>query len=391
MQTLSGSVGENGGNVRHDVALVQAILLLATRPTNLDAKGSRYLQGTIDGGCGNITKAAIRQFQADKVFVDASGNACQNVTGATAGLVVPGDVTWDKMVAAVPSEFGDLRVLAGSKIVYVAATQADVATRIAAANQMTFEAGFRSMIVNLINQVFQNHGIAIGVCRDGDRRTFQRQYELLVSGRNVTNAGPGESNHNFGQAADLGFERLRWLREDATVVENETSWFHRLDPSEKGTRETAVFWTMLRNEGTRIGLFRGPVSDSPHLQAWSDAGIDMAARLAELLTRSGRMRWTGARQRYQCDFGLGGAFFDVGTAAQVWNRQAPITADVLTRARAARARATPAPTPARPAAPQAGARLAAPAATAQDVMAMQAAMRADLEAADANWQAWRSR
>jgi hypothetical protein len=117
----------------------------------------------------------------------------------------------------------------------------------------------------------------------------------------------------------------------------------------------------------------------------------MASRLADLLTRSGRMRWTGARQRYQCDFGLGGQFFEVGTAAQVWNRQATVTVDALTRARAqAAARPVAGAAPARPPAAQ-GARPAAPAVTIQDVVAMQAALRADFEAADDNWQAWRSR
>jgi hypothetical protein len=390
MQTLSGTVGEAGANARHDTALVQAILLLTARPANLDPKQPKYLQGTIDGGYGGVTKAAIQQFQFDNVFVDAGGNASQSVSGATAGLVTPGDATWTKMIAAVPAEFADLRVLTGSKIVYVAALPALRAMRVASANQMTFEARFRSMVVTLIDRVFERYGIAAGVCRDGDRRTFQRQYELFLRGPAITSAGPGESNHNFGQAADMGFEGLRWLRPDGTVVENETSWMHQLDPGQHGTRETAVFWSMLRTEGIQVGMFRGPINDNPHLQAWDDAGLDMASRLADLLTRSGRMRWTGTRQRYQCDFGLGGQFFDVGTAPQIWTRQSLVTADALTRARAqAAARPAAGAAPARP--PAAGARPAAQAVTVQDVVAMQAALRADFEAADVNWQAWRSR
>ena len=66
----------------------------------------------------------------------------------------------------------------------------------------------------------------------------------------------------------------------------------------------------------------------------------MATRLADLLTRAGKMKWTGKDQRYQCDLGFGKDFYAVGTAAQIWNSQATVDAAMLTKARAA---ATPAP------------------------------------------------
>jgi hypothetical protein len=247
--------------------------------------------------------------------------------------------------------------------------------------------------LNLINRIADTHGIAIGVCRDGDRRSFQLQYELLTSGRNVTRAGPGESNHNFGQGVDLGFENLRWIDPDGKVVENETSWLHRLDPAQQATGEALIFWNMLRDQGRQVGMHPGPPSDRPHLQAWNDAGIDMANRLADLLTRSGRMRWTGRHQRYQCDLGYGGQFFEVGSAAQIWNRQATVTVDMLTRA-AAQSPTRPAsgssPTPPRMPVP-AGTRPSGGLATPQGVSAMQGALRADFEAADSTWQSWRAR
>ena len=81
--------------------------------------------------------------------------------------------------------------------------------------------------------------------------------------------------------------------------------------------------------------------DRPHLQAWNDAGIDMAERLAAHLTGVGRMRWTGRNQRYQSDLGFGGRLFEVGTAAQIWNRQATVNEATLTQARAQAGSATP--------------------------------------------------
>lgn len=107
----------------------------------------------------------------------------------------------------------------------------------------------------------------------------------------------------------MGFEGLRWLRSNGTVVENETCWLHRLDPAQNGSNaEANRFWGALRTVGTSavVGAFRGPVGDRPHLQNWDDAGVVMAVRLADLLTRSGTMRWQGRRGAYSCDFGLGG-------------------------------------------------------------------------------------
>jgi len=385
MQNLSGSVGEHGANARHDSALVQAILVLTRRPGNLDPQRSKYL-AAIDGDCGDRTKGAIRQFQYDQVFVAPGGGQSRAVPGVIAGLVSPNDVTWEKMTAAVPSEFSDLRVLNDSKTVYVAATPAQRNARIGEVGRLTFQPTFRGSVVALINRIYDRHGVAIGVCRTGDRRTFQTQYELLTSGRGVTHAGPGESNHNFGQAVDLGFEGLRWLERNGTVVEDETSWLHRLDPQQRATGEALVFWNMLRNEGVQIGLHRGPVADRPHLQAWSDAGIDMATRLADLLTRAGRMRWTGRQQRYQCDLGFGGQLFDVGSAAQIWNRQATITAATLTQARSqVRGQPLVGPGAARQ---QGGAPAGPPPATPEDIAAMRESLRADFAAADGSWQTW---
>lgn len=392
MQNLSGTVGEHGANTRHDTALLQAILVLTRRPANLDPQRSKYL-AAIDGDCGERTKGAIRQFQYDQVFVAPGGGRSQAVPGVTAGLISPNDVTWKKMTAAVPDGFTDLRVLNASKTVYVAATQAQRNARIADVGRLTFQPIFRRNVIALINGIYDRHGVAIGVCRAGDRRTFQTQYELLTSGRQVTNAGPGESNHNFGQAVDLGFENLRWLRRDGTVVEDETSWLHRLDPQQRAIGEALVFWNMLRNEGARVGLHRGPVADHPHLQAWSDAGIDMATRLADLLTRAGGMRWTGRQQRYQCDLGFAGLFFDVGSAAQIWNRQATITAATLTEARSqVGGQPLAAPGAARqPAGAPRGAPAGAPAVTPQDIAAMRESLRGDFAAADGSWEKWLAR
>lgn len=382
MQLIAGSVGKNGRNFVSDVALVQAILLKMQRLPTRTASTGPYLS-SYDGICGNATNNAIRAFQDEHVFVSADGGQCVANPNATAGLVAPSDATWKRLVEKIPKEFADLRVVEGGKTVYIAATDAQLQRKINATNVLTFGPAFRFKVINCINRMYNLHGIAIGVCVQGDRRDFQTQYGLLTSGRGVTNAGPGESNHNFGMGVDLGFEGLRWLHEDGTIVENETSWLHRLDPRQVLVAEALRFWDALRSAGTSatVGMFHGPIKDRPHLQNWDDAGVDMASRLADLLTRSGSMRWSGRRQRYQCDFGLHADLFDVGTAAQIWNRQATVTIDVLTRAwTAAVARVSQQRPPQQ-----------APKITQADVIAMQQELRHQFELADANWQSWTAR
>lgn len=275
----------------------------------------------------------------------------------------------------------------------MAATAAQLQAKLTAAGALTFTSAFLLRVNATINRMHSEHGIAIGVCPQGDRRTFQAQYDLFTSGRNVTNAGPGESNHNFGMAVDLGFQGLRWLRSNGAVVTNETYWLHQLDGV--SAAESQRFWDALRTAGIDIGAFRGPATDRPHLQNWNDAGVSMAVRLGDLLTRSGTMRWEGrGRQPYRSDLGLGGEMIAVGTAAQIWNRQATVSLPDLQRLRTAAAARRPAVPSARnapPARPGAAAAPAAPPVTQDDIVAMRQALRHQFELADANWRNWTPR
>ena len=194
-------------------------------------------------------------------------------------------------------------------------------------------------------------------------------------------------------AVDLGFDGLQWLQSDGSVTKNETAWLHRLDPGQKVIPEALRFWDALRAVGTspEVGAFIGPTADRPHFQNWNDAGVSMAARLANLLTRSGTMRWRAANSRYSSDFGLGGEFFEHGTAAQIWNLEAIVTADMLARARAAQAdrfgQQRPGGPPGRP--PLGAQRL--PPVTQADILAMQRLLRHQFQLADSNWQNWTPR
>ena len=95
----------------------------------------------------------------------------------------PGDATWVKLLAKLPAAFADLRALPGGKIVYLPASGAEVQSRLGAVAAMTFAPAFRTKVQACLRRLHQLHGIAVGVCPQGDRRTFQAQYALLAEAR----------------------------------------------------------------------------------------------------------------------------------------------------------------------------------------------------------------
>src|SRR5262245_16357309 len=253
---ISASVGEGGVNRKCDAALVQVMLMKIQQYRSPGRSLSTYLT-SYDGDCGPKTKAAIKAFQEDQTWnpnnpfaaptpaAKSTPSGMFSLADLTAasrpwspnvpykpGLVEPGDATWKALVAQTPPEYQDLRVLPAGRIVYLQGTTNDLHASITAVNALTFVDSFRQSVINCINAMYKAHEIAIWVCPDGARRDFATQDRLLNSGRKVTNAGPGESNHNFGMAVDLGFEKLRWIHFDGRIEQNETHWMHKLDPAQ---------------------------------------------------------------------------------------------------------------------------------------------------------------
>lgn len=375
MQAITGSVGEGGTNNVADVALVQAMLVKITRPAAPGRPAAPYLS-SYDGSCGKLTKAAIKAFQADRAPKPAPAPSSNPplAPNLPTGLVRMGDVTWAQLLTSLPVEYANMRVLAGSKIVYLQGTANELQDSLLNLSGLVFESSFRAKVKLCIEQTHKLHGIVLRVCSQGDRRTFQAQYQLFIDPRGVTGAGPGESNHNYGMAVDLGFAGLKWLHPDGAVDKGETAWLHHLD--KQNPAQAGVFWSALRTVGTSsaVGAFRGPVSDFPHLQNWDDANVSMRSRLAAHLQSTGSMRWATAPGGYLCDLGLGGQKVAVGTAAQIWNLQATLTVLNLSAARAAAAAAKKEKAPA--------------ASTEADVTAVRQALREQFDLADANWERW---
>ena len=381
MQAVGKAVGDGQPNEVGDVTLIQAALVKIAGPAGKGRPAGHYLP-SYNGTFSKGTTEAITAFQND-----------QKLSGAqvTVGRVNPRDGTFEALAAALPRDVADLRVLPRANTAYVGASRTDFTNRLGEATSKLFTAPFKVKVSATISRMFNEIGIVLAVDPDGDHRTFQKQYALRTSGRGVTKAGPGESNHNFGGAVDLGFKGLRWLKPDGTVVQEAAWWLAGMPASNQ-----QVFWDKLRSTGIACGAFHGPLGDRPHLQNWDDAGVSMVSRLAALLTRSGSMKWTAAHGVYSCDLGLGGKLVPVGTSVQIWEQKATVDAATIRRLHTAHQAPganpqgpvqRPGPAPPQPGAP--GSR--PPANDATEVASMRQALRQQFDLAEAHWRDWTAR
>jgi len=234
MQIISDSVGFKGKNKPSDVALVQAILLKTPcMPAGNNTKSKTYLSAYNAESDDNTLKA-IREFQGDYVNVTPDGKQCILNPNAVDALVQPGDVTWQKLLEKVDRDFINMRILEGGKTVYLAASAQQLSDSLAGCQSFSFADAFRPKALACINRMYSKSAIVISVCRQGGRRSFQEQQAILNRHDGATHAGPGESNHNFGMAADLGFQGLRWLKKDGRLDRNSfggsSSWAATADP-----------------------------------------------------------------------------------------------------------------------------------------------------------------
>ena len=391
MPNITNSVGPGQPNARHDTALVQAMLRLIN-----NSAGRPYLSGRIDGGHGPITQGAIDAFQRD--------HGGDRVPIAP-GVILPGGATIGAMSALLPADRSDLRVLAGQRVVYVGRPLAE-ATEVAKAirTNASLRRAFRNRVAQLVETMHTRHGIVLTLTPTGGRRSFAEQARHLPP---QSYAGPGESNHNYGNAVDIGFNNTVWFpRNGRTVTDNH--WLGQLERYERAAQ--TAFWDARDAIALHppINLFRLRF-ERIHLQDFDDATTSSGRSLAAHLSAVGAWNWrTGHYDRarrdwhYACDLGgAAGVFVEVGTANQIWAGNATVTVAEITRTGwrrpgpaggAAHRPGAPAPRAggggaARPGAPALGA-AAAPPVTHADIAVVRRALQADFQAADREWARW---
>jgi hypothetical protein len=321
--------------------------------------------------------------------------------------------TLEKLNALLPAPYKDAMILPGRKTVYFPGTAEEAkasATHIGSNAEL--EPMFRQKAANFVSQFYQQTKIALKATKSGLRRKFQEQMDV------VSQAGPGESNHQFGQAADIGFVGLRWVDGDGTI-RTDTAWLNAgEDTAQKKAYMPAAkaeeFWKAHHEVAFgKVGLFpTGLAGDELHVQAYSDSSLSYSRSLAKLLNATSQMKWEGThhtpgqQNKYKSDFGLGGKTFEVGTAKNVFGGHAKVNvADVVAALNASKqdlakldvfkdfdfvkkALKEAKLAPGKAAAPITGAKVAFKDITGGDVELLRKAAKSDWEKADKNWKNW---
>jgi peptidoglycan hydrolase-like protein with peptidoglycan-binding domain len=330
MSDISSSVGENGANAAHDVALVQLFLRKVK-----NVKGVSYFQHDYSGVYSTQLKDAIAAFQADSGGKPDGGAPDAGAPHKT-GLIEPRSATWAKLIAAVPTEFKNARTLPGVKIVYIGMSQADHDASVSAIRNPVHKLGedFKFKVVQLVQDFYRQSQIVLTV---NDYRGWWRSFDEQLG--LVSDGGPGESIHNYGYAVDIGFKGLRWVSPDGQIqppLNNSLS----NDGLLSGARQLELWAARNRIAIDKLHLFPTvKKGDLTHIQAFEDDPLDSAGSLVALMEVVGprKMKWQTFEMRptsYLCDLGLGGDKYLVGTATVIWDKTLAIS---LTKADLAKA------------------------------------------------------
>jgi hypothetical protein len=138
----------------------------------------------------------------------AGAPAAQKAT-EKAGIVELKSATFERLNAVLPPEYKDAMILPGSKTVYLpghAEAAKAAATHIIGDPQL--DRIFASKAANFVTEFYKQTKIVLKASKSGLRRDFTGQMTV------ISDAGPGESNHQFGKAADIGFGGLKWVDSD---------------------------------------------------------------------------------------------------------------------------------------------------------------------------------
>jgi len=350
MPDVTDSVGEPGcTNKVHDVAIVQAMLRVVKKG------GAPYLGGNYDGAYGKQTKAAINKFQTDFALIKAAGTD-------KAGKVLPGGETVAKLSAMLPATHKPLHVIENQKTVYIEGVAADATTsKNAVIGDVQLDATFRGKVGTLIETMFNQHKIVLWVTDTGGRRPFAKQMTAN------SHAGPGESNHQYGRAVDLGFKNFTWVQSNGTL-KKDRDWLNTLEAT--NAAKANAFWDARDALALKapISLFRLQF-ERIHLQSFDNPTTSARRSLVKLLNLVGTMTWdsvAGHPNRYKCNLGKGAATHVVGSAKQIWSKQSTVTAAMVAAATGAKVTAI----------------------KAAQVAAMKTTLKADFELCEANWKKW---
>ena len=284
MADIKDTVGEGGANAVHDVAVVQAMLRVIR-----NAQNHPYLASNYDGVYGPHTKAAITKFQTDQGLVPATPAPAADKLG----LLAQGGAAIGKLNALLPATHTEIRIIENTKTVYVPGSSGNAeASQKSLATDAKLEPTFRAKAAQLVEDMYASHKIVLWAGPLGRHRTFAEQQAIPPAN---TKAGPGESNHNFGRAADMVFKDLEWVRGDGTLLKDDP-WLK--DLSGASAKKARAFWDARDGVVKSVGLFTLGVDwDRPHVQSFDQTTVSMRRSLIALLNTVGSLKWDTAPQQ----------------------------------------------------------------------------------------------
>jgi len=363
MPDIKDSVGEGvAKNNVHDIALVQAMLKVVK-----NAKGKAYLGSNYDGIYDGITKTGIIKFQQDNNIIPADPAKAAKILDKL-GFIAKNGPTIQKLNNVLPASHQGMMIIPNTKTVYLSGNAADAkASKNSVSTDANLVGTFRNKVGQLIDRMYQQYKIVLKTTRTGRRRTFAEQAAILPP---ASYAGPGESNHNFGRAVDIGFRHMKWVKGDGTI-HKDADWLNALEGTTPA--KARAFWDARDAIAINsLGLFRLGM-ERVHLQDYNQTNISSARSLAKLLTKVGNTKWQGVpvpkNSTYKSDLGYGKGLFNVGSARTIWAGNANVTKAMLAKAKAVKISTI----------------------TKKDVNKAKSTLKADFQAAAAaaGWQQWK--
>jgi hypothetical protein len=245
----------------------------------------------------------------------------EKVTGHNKGTL---DIPTQEMVKKVAEKGGMVPVEVGLLTFPETSFKHKPVTKTVAACMATLPNEWRKEFRQAIEKIVKEMhalGIAFGINEKANAgyRTFQQQYDIDSS---KTKAGPGESFHNYGLAADLGV--LQWV--DKENAGHSDYWLGTMD----GMAEYKGFSTKIWQKRNAFG------GNSIHSLSWEIIhlqGVDSKASgrsaLVKCLNKAsdecGDESWEyrkSTNKTYECTLGMVGQWKIIGTSKKMWNDSA---------------------------------------------------------------------
>jgi len=304
--TLSGSVGIGGVNQKKDIYSVQVAL---NQRLNLIPDISKLVEDRSLGKnpAESKTVAAIKEFQK-KVVAMSKPDGTIDVNGKTHGKINSTSKNLDKLLTFPGTTFTH-RKTSVSLVACFATLPKEL--------RPTYKKHIKKIIRGM-----HDLGIAFGASKkySAGYRSFQQQYKLKTkkTKKFITNAGPGESFHNYGLAVDLGV--INWVDKNGKSY-NTDFWLGSMDKAPGYTGFSSKIWKKRNSFGlNKVYSLKKEIIHLQSVPAKTSArsGLAKCLNKAATGTKFSYQRGPNKSSTYQCKVSEKAKWVNIGTAVELW-------------------------------------------------------------------------